>query len=78
MKRNLIALAAALVLSGTAIAQTGSPDSASSNGSSTTTRNDDTHHGFDYGWLGLIGLAGLAGLRKNDNRTLNNTTGTVR
>ncbi len=71
MKRNVLILAAALVLSGTAIAQTGT-DSANSNGS-TTTRNDDTHRGFDYGWLGLIGLAGLAGLRKNDNRTIDTT-----
>ncbi len=74
MKNTLLGLVAAVAISGTAFAQTSTPDSASSNTSASTQRVDDTSH-HNYGWIGLLGLAGLAGLRKQDHtRSVNTTT----
>jgi hypothetical protein len=53
-----------LLLSSTAIAQTGASSDASGANQTATTQHDDTPH-HDYGWIGLLGLAGLAGLRKS-------------
>lgn len=75
MKNIFLGLVAAVAISGTAFAQTSTPDSASSNPSASTQRVDDTPH-HDYGWIGLLGLLGLAGLRKQDHTRSINTANT--
>jgi len=78
VRNSILTLVAALALSATAVAQTGSSDTAGSNGTTSTQRGDDTQH-HDYGWIGLLGLVGLAGLRKQDHtRTLNSTNANTR
>ncbi len=72
MKKNILVLVAALTLSGSAFAQTGSGDTAGSSANTGAQRVDDTPH-HEYGWIGLLGLLGLAGLRKQHTHTLNNT-----
>ncbi len=77
MKNSILVLVAALALSASAVAQTGSSDSAGSTANNGTQRVDDTPH-HDYGWIGLLGLLGLAGLRKQPTHNLNNTGTTNR
>ncbi|MDQ2835469.1 MAG: WGxxGxxG-CTERM domain-containing protein [Acidobacteriota bacterium] len=63
MKYELLGLLLASALTGSAFAQTGSPD-ASASGSTNNNRQMDNEPHHEYGWIGLLGLIGLAGLRK--------------
>lgn len=57
------AIFAALLVLGTANAQTATDTASTSNINNT---HNDEGRGFNPSWLGLLGLAGLIGLRKRD------------